>query len=162
DSEVSFTEPTDASEAPGGASASSTNPKHLRWGINLLEFRARVSAVAQVPDVKVLGWDVKKKQGVIGKARAKTATASLDLTPKKLAGLIGGSTMYVTDRPVADQAAADDLAEAYADQVASAAFEATGVAIGSPVLQAGVAVNVSRVDPTLAGDWVISSARHEF
>ncbi|MEA2675352.1 MAG: hypothetical protein QOI92_2544 [Chloroflexota bacterium] len=162
DDKVSFKQPATASSAPGGGTFTSTDPKQLVWGKNLIDFRARVSAVAQVPDVKVLGWDVKKKAGVVGKARAKTDSASLDLTPKKLASLVGGSTMYVTDRPVVDQAAADDLAEAYADQVASAAFEATAIAIGSPSLKAGVAVSVSRVDKNLAGDWVISSARHEF
>jgi phage protein D len=159
---VHFKEPSSASDAPSGGTGTSTNPRQLVWGHNLLEFRARVSAVAQVPDVKVLGWDVKKKHAVIGKARAKTGSASLDLTPKKLADKVGGTTMYVTDRPVVDQAAADDLAEAYADQVASSAFEATAVVIGSPVLKAGVSVSVSKVDKNLAGDWVISSARHEF
>jgi len=159
---VHFKEPSSASDAPSGGTGTSTNPRQLVWGHNLLEFRARVSAVAQVPDVKVLGWDVKKKHAVIGKARAKTSSASLDLTPKKLADKVGGTTMYVTDRPVVDQAAADDLAEAYADQVASSAFEATAVVIGSPVLKAGVSVSVSKVDKNLAGDWVISSARHEF
>ena len=162
DAKVSFKEPAAASSAPGGGTLTSTDAKQLVWGRNLIEFRARVSAVAQVPDVKVLGWDVKKKQAVIGKAHAKTESASLDLTPKKLAEKVGGSTMYVTDRPVVDQAAADDLAAAYADQVASAAFEATAIAIGSPALKAGVPVSVSRVDKNLAGDWVISTARHEF
>lgn len=159
---VHFKKPTTARKAPSGGNLQSTNPQQLVWGHNLLEFRARVSAVAQVPDVKVRGWDVKKKQPILGKARAKTDSASLDLTPGKLAGTVGGSTMFVTDRPVVDQRAADDLAAAYADQVASAAFEATAVVVGSPALQAGVAVSVSRVDANLAGDWVISSARHEF
>lgn len=159
---VHFKKPSTASKAPAGGNLQSSNPKQLVWGHNLLEFRARVSAVAQVPDVKVRGWDVKKKQAVIGKARAKTDSASLDLTPGRLADKVGGSTMFVTDRPVVDQRAADDLAAAYADQVASAAFEATAVVVGSPDLKAGVAVSVARVDQNLAGDWVISSARHEF
>jgi len=76
DADVSFKEPATANDAPSGGTGKSTNPRQLVWGHNLLEFRARVSAVAQVPDVKVLGWDVKKKQGVIGKARAKTDSAS--------------------------------------------------------------------------------------
>jgi phage protein D len=159
---VHFKKPTTARKAPSGGNLQSTNPQQLVWGRNLLEFRARVSAVAQVPDVKVRGWDVKKKQAVLGKARARTDSASLDLTPGKLADKVGGSTMYVTDRPVVDQRAADDLAAAYADQVASAAYEATAVVVGSPELKAGVPVSVSRVDQNLAGDWVISSARHEF
>ena len=159
---VHFKKPSTAAKAPSGGTLTSTNPLQLVWGGNLLEFRARVSAVAQVPDVKVRGWDVKKKQPVVGKARAKTNSASLDMTPAKLAGKVGGTTMFVTDRPVVDQRAADDLAAAYADQVASSAYEATAVVVGSPSLKAGVPVSVSRVDKNLAGDWVITSARHEF
>jgi phage protein D/phage baseplate assembly protein gpV len=162
DDKVTFDEPASASSAPAAGTFTSKDPKQLVWGKNLIEFRARVSAVAQVPDIKVLGWDPKKKQMVIGKARAKTDSASLDLTPKKLADTVGGSTMFVVDRPVANQADADDLAAAYADQVASAAFEGTAIAIGSPALKAGVPVSVSKVDKNLAGDWVISTAKHEF
>jgi phage protein D len=55
---VSFKEPATASSAPAAGTYTSTNSKQLVWGKNLLEFQARVSAVAQVPDVKVLGWDV--------------------------------------------------------------------------------------------------------
>src|SRR6185369_13105744 len=159
---VHFKKPTKASKAPGAGKLDSKNPKQLVWGHNLLEFRARVSAVAQVSDVKVRGWDVKKRDAVIGKASAKTDSASLSMSPKQLASKVGGETMIVTDRPVADQRSADDLAAAVADQVASAAYEATASVIGSPALRAGVAVTVSRVDKSLAGDWVITTARHEF
>jgi phage protein D len=159
---VEFKKPTKASKAPLGGTLQSKNPLQLVWGNNLLEFRARVSAVAQVSDVKVRGWDVKKKQPVLGKARARTDSASLSMTNSALASKIGGQTMYVTDHPVGDQRAADDLASAYADQVASAAYEATAIVVGSPELTAGVAVSIARVDQSLAGDWVISSARHEF
>jgi uncharacterized protein involved in type VI secretion and phage assembly len=159
---VHFKKPTRASKGPGPGTTTSTNPRQLVWGHNLLEFRARVSAVAQVSDVKVRGWDVKKKNAVIGKAKAQTDSASLSLSPSQLASLVGGESMVVTDRPVVDQSQADNLAKAIADQVASSAYEATAVVVGAPILRAGVAVTVSGVEPALAGDWVISSARHEF
>ena len=61
-----------------------------------------------------------------------------------------------------NQGLADSLAKAVADQVASSAYEATALVDGSPKLKSGVAVTVSKVDPMLAGDWVITTARHEF
>lgn len=159
---VHFKKAAPAAEAPGPGDLESTDPTQLVWGHNLYEFRARVSAVAQVEEVKVRGWNVKDKEPIIGKAKAKTASAKLDLTPEMLAESVGGGTMVVVDRPVADQKEADKLAEVVAEQVASAAYEATAVAVGSPKLKAGQAVTVSRVDKALGGDWVITTARHEF
>jgi uncharacterized protein involved in type VI secretion and phage assembly len=70
--------------------------------------------------------------------------------------------MIVVDRPVDGQEAADALATARAEQVGSAAYEATAVAIGSPAIKAGVAVSVSGIGRAFDGKWVISTARHEF
>jgi phage protein D len=159
---VNFEKPTKASKAPSSGTLTSKNPLQLVWGSNLLEFRARVSGVAQVGEVQVRGWDPEKKQLVIGKAKAKTDSASLDLKPGELADKVGGAVMYTADRPVSGQREADDLAKAIADQIASSAYEATAVVVGSPELKAGVAVSVARVEPALAGDWVITTARHEF
>jgi phage protein D len=139
-----------------------SNPKNLKWDHNLLEFRARMSAVAQVADVKVRGWDVTNKEAVIGQADATADNATVSLTPSDLAGRVGGATLTVVDHPVDSQPAADALATARAQQVGSAAFEATAVALGSPVLKAGTAVNVKGIDPALEGKWVISGSRHEF
>jgi len=163
DKTLHFKKPTKASTAPKApGNADIDKPTQLRWGKRLLEFRARVSAVSQVTDVKVRGWSVKDRKAVIGEAKAETDSTKLKMSPADLAKAVGGETMVVVDRPVGDQGAAGDMAKAIADQVASAAYEATAIAIGSPELKAGVAVPVSNVDPSLAGNWVISTARHEF
>lgn len=159
---LKFVKPTESSTGPGEGDFASTSPIQLVWNHNLLEFRARMSAVAQVADVKVRGWDVDKKEAVIGQAAVSATNADLSTKPADLAEKIGGRTLVVVDRSVRSQEAADALAAAHAKQVGSAAFEATGVAIGSPALKAGVAVSVSGVDPMLEGRWVVSSSRHEF
>lgn len=162
DKTLHFKKPTKASTAPKASDADDDKPTNLRWGKRLLEFRARMSAVAQVSDVKVRGWNVKDRKAVIGEAKAETDTTKLSMSPAQLADAVGGETLTVTDRPIDDQSAAEDLAKAIAHQVASAAYEATAIVIGSPELKAGVAVPVSNVDPALVGNWVISTARHEF
>ena len=161
DDKMHFKKPTKSSAAPGAGDSESTKATQLVWSHNLLEFRARMSAVAQVSEVKVRGWDVDAAEAVIGQADAETTSAELKMSPADLADLVGGETLVVVDRPVGDQGAADDLAKAIAEQVASAAYEATAVAVGSPLLKAGVAVTISEVDPALAGNWVITTARHE-
>lgn len=159
---LTFKEPGDSSDAPDAGDTESPKPTQLVWSKNLVEFRARMSAVGQVTKVNVRGWDVSSAEAVIGEADAETTSVSVSMTPVELAEAIGGEAMVVVDRPVGDQGAADDLAKAIAEQVASSAFEATAVAVGSPELKAGEAVSISEVDPALAGKWVISTARHEF
>jgi Rhs element Vgr protein len=157
-----FQKVTQSSTAPGPGTTGTAKATQLVWSKNLLEFRARVSAVAQVAEVKVRGWDIKTKEPVIGQADAETSSAALLMNPIELAEAVGGEALVVVDQPVGDQGAADDLAKAIAEQVASSAYEATAVAVGSPLLKAGVAVTVSEVDDELAGAWVITTARHEF
>lgn len=157
-----FKKPVESSGAPGEGDFTSEDPLQLVWNANLLEFRARMSAVAQVAEVKVRGWDVKEKKAVIGKADVTAPNAELSLTPRDLADRVGGETLLVVDHPVGTQELADGLALARAQQVGSAAFEATAVVLGSPALKAGAAVNVSGIDPALQGKWVITGSRHEF
>ena len=159
---LQFKKPTKSSEAPDPGDSESTKATQLVWGRNLHEFRARMSAVSQVTEVKVRGWDVKTKEAVIGQADAETSSAEISMAPADLADAVGGETLVIVDRPVADQGAADDLAKAIAEQVGSAAYEATAVAVGSPLLKAGEAVSIAKVDAALSGDWVITTARHEF
>jgi phage protein D/phage baseplate assembly protein gpV len=159
---LSFKKPTPSSSAPSKGDFSSDDPRQLVWGARLLEFRARISAMSQVKDVKVRGWDVAGKKAVVGRADVSAPNANLPMKPAYLASKVGGKTLTVVDRPVDGQGAADALARARAEQVGGAAYEATAVAEGSPILKAGVAVNVSGVDTALAGEWVISTSRHEF
>ena len=162
DRKLIFKKPVESSGGPSEGTTDSSDPIQLVWGLNLLEFRARMSAVAQVSKVEVRGWDPGAKDKVVGSADATATNAQLALSPSDLASRVGGQTLVVTDRPVSTQQAADGLATARAQQVGSAAFEATAVAIGSAALTAGTAVSVSGVDPALVGKWVISGSRHEF
>jgi phage protein D len=159
---LKFKKPTESSTGPAAGDPSSEDPVQLVWNHNLLEFKARISAVAQVSDVKVRGWDPTNKEAVIGQADASATNADLSTTPLHLAGKVGGKTLVIVDQPVTSQDAADALAKAKAEQVGSAAFEATAVAVGSPALRAGVAISISGVDKALEGKWSVSSTRHEF
>ena len=157
-----FKKPTESATAPAEGDVYTEDPVQLVWNHNLLEFRARISAVAQVSEVKVRGWDVSAKEAVIGQAPVSASNAELPLSPAELASRIGGEALVVVDRVVRDQDEADALAAARAEQVGSAAYEATAVAIGSPALRAGVAVSISGVDAALCGKWVVTTTRHEF
>lgn len=164
-----FKRPNPASSAPPKGDFESTDPRQLVWNHNLLEFRAGISAVAQVSEVEVRVWDVATKKAKFGRAPVSASNVEVPMTPKDLAGKVkrpagkvGDQTLVVVDRPLGTQEQAQDVARTKAELVGSAAFEATAVAVGSPALRAGVAVSIANVDPALAGKWVISSSRHEF
>jgi len=157
-----FKRPVQSSTGPAEGDASSQDPAQLVWGANLLELRGRMSAVAQVGKVEVRGWDPAQKAEIVGTAEAAASHAELSVTPAELADRVGGRTLVVTDHVVGSQQEADQLARSRAEQVGSAAFEATAVAVGSPELRAGSAVSIANVEPSLAGKWVVSSSRHEF
>ncbi len=162
DETLLFKKPVESSGAPGEGDLSSSDPVQLVWGANLLEFRARMSAVAQVAKVEVRGWDPAAKEAVLGTANATATNAELTTSAAALAEKVGGRTLVVVNHGVETQQAADQLARARAEQIGSAGFEATAVAVGSPALKAGTPVSVSGIDPALAGKWVISGSRHEF
>jgi uncharacterized protein involved in type VI secretion and phage assembly len=159
---VAFKKPARASEAPSSGDVDSNNPLQLVWGQRLLEFRARVSAVGQVEEVKVRGWDPAEQKAIIGQHRSGTNTAQVTTSVRSLTKTSKGKTFTVVDQPMATQGHADNLAEAVAEQIGSAAYEATALVVGSPKLKSGVAVHISKVDPDLEGKWVITAARHEF
>jgi phage protein D len=157
-----FKEPTPSASGPGAGDSSGEDPTQLWFGADLLEFRARISAVAQAASVEVRGWDPDQKQAVIGKADVTASHASVQMSASDLAGKAGGKTHTVTDLPVLKQEDADAFAAARSEQIGSAGFEAFALAVGSPNLRPGTAVSINGVDPALVGKWTIASARQEF
>ena len=120
-----------------------------------------MSAVAQVSKVEVRGWDPKEKKEIIGTSAASASHADLPMKIGELGEKAGSRTHVVVDHGVTTQQEAEKVAAAAAAQISSAAYQATGIAVGSPLLKSGVAVNVGGVDPALSGKWVISGSRHE-
>ena len=140
DETLLFKKPVESSGAPGEGDFDSTDPVQLVWGTNLLEFRARMSAVAQVAKVEVRGWDPDGQgQAVIGTADAVATNAELTHVRRPTwPGKVGGKTLVVVNhggrhasRPPTS------WRQARAEQIGSAGFEATAVAVGSPALKAG-------------------------
>jgi phage protein D/phage baseplate assembly protein gpV len=161
-SKLLFKEPVPSDGAPDEGDAENAQPDQLVCGENLQTFRARVSAVGQVSKVEVRGWDPKEKKEVTAEAAPTAAHADVKLKPDALAEKVGGKTLVVVNHGVEDAESAERLAKARAEQIGSAAFEATAVARGDAKLKAGVAVSVTGVGDDLSGKWVVAGTRHEF
>lgn len=163
DGKFYFRQPIDASTGPTAGTYSSQTDEQLIFGSDLREFRPRVTAAAQVGDVKVRGWDPDQKQIVVGSAQAATTTAAgLPDDPSSLANDFGNMTFTIHNRPIADQSEADDAASSVAEQLGSAFAEAEGTTAGNPSLDAGTTVFVSNVADAFAGQYTLSQVRHIF
>jgi phage protein D len=156
-----FKKPVQSSTGPAEGDASTEAPTQLVWGQNLLDFRGRMSAVAQVSEVEVRGWDPKEKKEIVASAETTATHADLPMKPPDLAGKVGGQKLVVVNHGVDTHQAAEQTAKALGEQVGSAAYEATAIAVGSPDLRAGTAVSVAGVEGSLAGKWVISGTQHD-
>src|SRR5438105_13892826 len=154
--------PVDASTGPTPGTYQSQTDEQLIFGSDLREFRPRVTAAAQVGDVKVRGWDPDQKQIVVGSAQAASTTAVLNDDPSSLANDFGNMTFTIHNRPIADQSEADDTAGSVAEQLNNTFTKTKGTTNGNPSLDAGTTVNVSNVADAFAGQYTLSQVRHIF
>jgi uncharacterized protein involved in type VI secretion and phage assembly len=141
-------------------------PITLKLHEQLSEFRPRLTTSAQVSEVKVLGWDIKKKETVVGKA------TKGDAAPKTGAPASGGSAAndahhmeakYLVNEPVVrTQKAAEELAKAVLNRFEGRYIEADGSASGDPHLLAGSIVKIEGVGTRFSGEYFVTSATHTF
>ena len=157
-----FRKPSDTSAAPGAGEYSSTDPRQLTFGTELVGFSPRVTSFGQVTEAQVRGWDAKAKKALVGVAPAATKSATLPWKPDQMAATFGAPVHVAVNRALASQAEVDAAAKADAEHIASAAFGAEALALGDPKLSAGVAVTVNGVPTPFAGSWVVSATRHVF
>jgi hypothetical protein len=153
----------------------------LTFGENLRWLRPRITSGGMVAETEVRVWDPDSVSCVSGLADLESATADLDDDPASLAdahgglfpalpaipllGTVSSNAFAVVDRPMgwgsAAQSEADAVAAGFAEHVASAFAEAEGCVINAPGVQAGAKVTLAGVPDRFAGDWYVTSARHE-
>src|SRR5436305_5988406 len=72
-----FRKPVESASGPAAGNLHSADPLQLILGHNLLRFRSVVTAAEQVSTVQVRGWDMRKKEAVVGDSEAQTRNASI-------------------------------------------------------------------------------------
>jgi phage protein D len=153
--------PVKASGAPAAASdLESRESCQLVVGHNLIQFRPRVTAAAQVSEVQVRGWDPVAKQAIVGTAQAATTSAAVGLDPAGLASTFDAPPHVAVSTPLGTQQEADATAQALAETLASAHAEAEGVALGDPGILPGAPVSVSGAGDPFDGTYTVTATRH--
>jgi phage protein D/phage baseplate assembly protein gpV len=135
-------------------------PIELRYSDNLLSFRPRVSAVQQVQDAEVRGWDPVNKQEIVSQKSSPQTSSAPSISRSSVAGVFGSGTVLVADRTVEDRAESDKIAEATLGRRADSYVEAEGTCLGNPSIRAGKQVKISQVGTKFGGTYYVSAVQH--
>ncbi len=135
----------------------------LKWGEDFTEFRPKLSVAEQVDEVTVKGWDPKQKKEIIG--RATKGEGAPAVGEKRSGGSVakevwGKASVQVSDRPVANQAQADKMAQAILNEKESKFITAQGNCRGNPQIKVGKTLGISGVGNRFSGRYYVTSCNH--
>lgn len=148
-----------------GASADGSDVPELTWGSTLTAFRPRFTALGQVANVTVQGWDPSRRATIesqeaaggppdhrVGESRtgASLVSAAFQAEP----------TRQVLSWPVSTSDEARKLAQAEAKRIADTVLEAEGTTLGDPRIRAGAMVSIAGVGRRFSGRWRVTTAEH--
>jgi phage protein D len=146
----------------GGADAATVRLDWARSRPMLISLRPRVTAVQQIADVKVRGWDPAGKKPIISTASVDSIASRIGIDRSQIVRAFGGGTLTFADAPVTTKEEADKLASSLASQLAHASFEAEGVCEGDTRVAPGAKLSVSGIGTRFAGDYLVSKVTHSF
>lgn len=143
--------------------ASTSSSATLTWGEDLISFAPVMTLAEQVDEVIVRGWDVQKKEAIVGKATSgKLYPKISEQTGDKQAAAFGTGKKTIVNLPVASQAEADTLAQARLDEISGVFVQASGVAHRRPDVRAGKVIKLEDLGTRFSGDYFVTSARHVY
>jgi phage baseplate assembly protein V len=131
----------------------------LVFGGTLIEADIETNGDATLRRVAARGWDVDRLETHEGTATSARTGRSV---PAEVApDAVGGSgERTLLDERASDDDAALSLAQATLDLGVATEVVLRGVALGDPRLRPGCTVDVSGIDPAIAGRYVLTEVRH--
>ncbi len=149
DQELNFVKP-----AAGGSTEVT-----LKCGQDVMDLSVSLNALGQVGEVVVRGWDVFQKKEIVGKAdKGKLSKGCGSKFGLELAeSAFGSSKAYVTNYPVSNQGAANDLAKALLGGMASKFLTGSGRSRGNPEIKPGATVKLEQFGDYSGSYYVLAS-----
>jgi phage protein D len=144
---------------------SGTEDFTLNWGINLFEFRPRLSLARQVAATTVKSWDAAKKIAVSAKATADTTvlpTAGIAAKGVKALASPFGDAEHTIFHPGRTESLATEEAKGALAELNAQALEAEGICAGIPTLKAGHIVLIKGVGTNFEGKYKVSALTHQY
>lgn len=136
----------------------------LEWGVGLREFKAHLTTANQVNQVTVRGWDVQKKEAIVGTASSPQIGNKIGESKNgtQLASDFGQADSYVVNMPVYTQSEATAVAQALLDELSNQYLQAEGMSFGEPLLKAGKTVQLKALGTKLSGKYYVTSTTHTY
>lgn len=136
----------------------------LTFDDDLLEFYPRLSAIGQVNEVAVRGWNPKDKKEIVGQARGDgVSTMGGQSSGAALAeSAFSAAVVRIGDRPIRTQAEADQLAKARFNHDILALIKGEGVCHGHPHLRAGKVIKIDGIGQRFSGKYYVTAASHRY
>jgi Bacteriophage probable baseplate hub protein len=135
----------------------------LRIGEEIIEFTPRLQTLNQVADVSVRGWDMTKKQVLVGRAstgQEATLMGGKTSGPARTKRAFGKADAISVDVPVPSKAQADGMAVHRFNELALTFIQGEVECAGDPELQAGKVVSIQGAGDTFSGAYYITSVTH--
>ena len=140
-------------------------PAAMRYGRELIEFRARMTANEQVGEVEVRGWDFEMKEAISERLDTEITSAvfaSSSIGADAIDSSFGRSTYVSTDLAIGTGAAAREAAGGLQADMSSAQLFATGTVVGDPRVTADSPIEIIGTGKAFDGTWQVSHSRHVF
>ena len=136
-------------------------PAKITMGDSLRSMRMSFNSMDQVQQVIVRGWDISKKEEIVG-----TATLG-DITSigggqlgAQVSSAFGDATAYVTDVPVSSQAMANQIAKAELERLARQFCHGSCSVSGSDKIRSGTMVEFDGLSAGCNGKFFVMASRH--
>lgn len=129
---------------------------------NLTSFQPTITSAHQSDKMKVMGWDSKAKQAIVGQVTPNSALnqGGLGKTGGAASQVFGAAEDIVTDQPVFTVDEAIALATGLSDDISREFVQAEGICAGDPKVKAGYSVTIKGVGTKFSGKYFITSATH--
>ncbi len=125
---------------------------------DMLMFSARLTALTQVGQVEVRGWNQKEKKPFVERAK----TSDRHMGPKAADQAFGYQTTGRLVRPVFNKAQAKQVAQGQFDDMALSYIIGEGLCTGDPELRAGSCIKIKGVGQQYNGDYYVTEATHTY
>jgi phage protein D len=135
----------------------------LKWGAGLLSFKPQANLAGQVSKVEVYGWDVKRKEAIIGRASASDAGPRGKTIAQHVGALVRAPDRQPTLRlrqPVFTQAEADKRARAALGEMTRKFLTGDAESVGLPGLRPDRTVELAGLGEAFSKIYYIEQASH--
>jgi phage protein D len=133
----------------------------VKMGENLRSMRMSFNSMDQVQKVVVRGWDITKKEEIVGQASLGDITAiGGGSKGAEVSSKFGDATAYITDVPVSTQSQANQVAKAELERLARQFCHGSCSIKGNDTVMAGSTVNFSGVNKNGNGKFFVLGTRH--